>query len=399
MTPKNGYVPAAMLVPVEGLLLARDTAAAYLRAKAAAAADGVTLSIARPAGAYRTYAVQQDMHIHPGLYNLDPTSTAGLAAPGHSGHGLGNRVDINGNGRAWFLAHGGQFGFDREFGSADPGHYRFAGETWGSGGAASAPAATSWHVGQTNFKGTYGENELNGARWYCIEPDTGADKTIYAVAAAHGVTLDQVRAWTASVAASKWGGPLLQAGSSWWAGSNRYYAGVCIALNDVAAILSAFEEQYVIDQQAAQAAEVAATAAVQAQLDATDAAIPPLTASTAVTPLMPSSPPVKLTKKQLAAYNAELTADAAKLATSSDADLSTPLSGLFAGHPIARRRAYLSYAGAVLLVSFAPDIVTAGLLTGHQVPVFVSAVQLTTSVLLKLGAALGFVAASNAGKS
>ncbi len=107
---------------------------------------------------------------------------------------------------------------------------------------------------------------------------------------------------------------------------------------------------------------------------------------------------MKLTKKQLAAYQDTLNADAASL-DPADANATTPLSGLFAGHPIARRRVYLGYAGAVLLVSFAPDVVTAGLLTGAQVPVFVSAVTLTTSILLKLGAALGFVAASNAGKS
>jgi hypothetical protein len=110
----------------------------------------------------------------------------------------------------------------------------------------------------------------------------------------------------------------------------------------------------------------------------------------------PATPP--LTREELAAYVATLNLDAKSLDTT-DANATTPLSGLFAGHPIARRRVYLGYALAVLLVSFAPDVVTAGLLTGTQVPVFVSGVTLTTSILLKLGAALGFVAASNAGKS
>ena len=385
MSPKNGYVPADMLVEVEpSIELARDTAAAYLRAKSAAASASVALSIARPAGGYRSFAVQQDMHVHPGLYNLDPTSTAGLAAPGASGHGLGNRVDINGNGRPWFLAHCAQFGFDREFGTADPGHYRFKSETWptSGGGASSTPAVTGWHVGETDFKGAYGENNLNGAKWYCIEPATSATKTIWGVATQYGLTLAQVSAWTAKVAASKWAGQLLQSGSSWWDGSGTYYAGVCIALNDVAGALDAYEAQQIAAQQAA-------------IIDAAPAPSPAPIAPSQPAKAKASPKAAALTPAQLDAYVEALKGDVEPLTASIPADT---LSGLFAGHDAGRKRAYLAYAGAALLVSFGPDVITVGLLTATEVPAFAKIVSLATSVLLKVGTAFGFIAASNASK-
>jgi len=396
MAPKNGYVPESQLVEVEpGIQLARDTAAAYLRAKAAARADGVALSIARPAGGYRSFGTQQDMHVHPALYNLDPTSTAGLAAAGHSGHGLGNRVDINGNGRPWFLTHCAEYGFVREFGAADPGHYEFPGETWpGADGAPGSPTVVpGWHVGETDFTGKYGENELNGARWYCIEPDTNNSKTIWAVANNHGVTLAQVAGWTARVAASKWGGQLLQPGSSWWDGSGRYFAGVCIALNDVAAILDAYEAQQIADQVAANATALAVDPETTSE-----GAPGALTADNAITGLTPTpkpEPAKRLTTKQRVAEAAQLSG---LPSGSVDAVPDAPLAGLFAGNPIGRRRAYFAYAGSALLISFGPDIVTAGVLTAHQTPIFVTWVSLATSVLLKVGVAFGFVAASNVGK-
>jgi hypothetical protein len=74
---------------------------------------------------------------------------------------------------------------------------------------------------------------------------------------------------------------------------------------------------------------------------------------------------------------------------------SAPLSGLFSGRDRARKRTYLAYAGAALLISFGPDIVVAGVLSDNVVPSFVAYVSLSSSILLKVGTALGFVAASN----
>lgn len=379
MTPKNGYVPTNLLVAVEGLLLARDTAAAYLRMKAAAATQGVTIAIARPAGAYRTFAVQADMHVHPELYNLDPTSKAGLAAAGHSGHGLGNRVDI-GTGRTWAIEHAAEFGFDREFGANDPGHFRFAAETWpGDGSAPTSTPAAGWHPGQTDFTGGYGEKELHGARWYVIEPATTAAKTIAGVVEAHGLALSDVTAWTTKVAASKWGGHLLQAGSSWWNGGPRYFAGVCIALNDVAAILDAYEAQVI------------------AQQTETTPAVTPSPAPAPVPAKKVSPPkPARLTPAQAEALAASIAIDPT---SAPDAGITTPLSGLFAGHDQGRKVAYLIYSGTSLVLSFGSDVIMVGLLTAHQATVLGMYVSLATSILSKIGVAVGFMAASNTVKN
>jgi hypothetical protein len=87
------------------------------------------------------------------------------------------------------------------------------------------------------------------------------------------------------------------------------------------------------------------------------------------------------------------------LSGSADANPTAPLSGLFAGNDAGRKRAYLIYAGAALLVSFGPDIVTANVLAGEDVPTFTAYLTLASSILLKIGTALGFVAASNTSKS
>lgn len=72
-----------------------------------------------------------------------------------------------------------------------------------------------------------------------------------------------------------------------------------------------------------------------------------------------------------------------------------PLSGLFAGNDRGRKRAYLIYASAALLVSFVPDVVVYGVLTSEVEPVIVAWAGLSSSLLLKIGTALGFVAAAN----
>lgn len=74
---------------------------------------------------------------------------------------------------------------------------------------------------------------------------------------------------------------------------------------------------------------------------------------------------------------------------------SAPLSGLFAGNDRGRKRAYLIYASAALLVSFVPDVVVYGVLTSEVEPVVIAWAGLSSSLLLKIGTALGFVAAAN----
>lgn len=124
MALANGRMPADLLREVEpGMFLEAATAAAYLKAKAA---SGGILKIASPVGAYRSYPVQEDMRDNPGKYGLDPASSIPVAAPGQSTHGWGTRVDIAvGAGRTWAIVRLAEFGFKREFGSADPGHFQY----------------------------------------------------------------------------------------------------------------------------------------------------------------------------------------------------------------------------------------------------------------------------------
>lgn len=90
---------------------------------------------------------------------------------------------------------------------------------------------------------------------------------------------------------------------------------------------------------------------------------------------------------------------AAEASPSQDADnTGAPLAGLLTGRVLTRKRAYLAYASAALLVSFAPDVVTAGVLTGHQASVLTMWAALSASILLKAGTAFGFVAAANTGR-
>jgi hypothetical protein len=129
---RNGYLAedGLKLVTVEDDdRLIATSAAAFLAAKAAAARDGVGLWIVEPAGAYRPYSTQYGMYYHPEQYNLNPKNSLKGAAPGYSTHGWGNRVDVNAAGLAWMIANGHKFGWTREFGSADPNHFKHDGRT------------------------------------------------------------------------------------------------------------------------------------------------------------------------------------------------------------------------------------------------------------------------------
>lgn len=160
----NGAVTE--LVQVQGpIVLEPATAEAYLSMKAAAAREGVNVEIPTPAGGYRSLYMQRDMHERPWAYNLDPRSSVQLAPVGHSTHGLGDRVDIIvGTARAWAIENARSFGFEREFGDADPGHFRFTG------------IRPSFTAAPAPFEATPEEDivirELiktpDGTVWYCV---------------------------------------------------------------------------------------------------------------------------------------------------------------------------------------------------------------------------------------
>lgn len=125
---RNGFIPRSGLVTVEDDDRLIPTAArAYTAMRDAAARAGRSFRIAEPAGAYRSYATQLDMHRHPERYNLNPKSMAKLAPAGASGHGLGNCIDVVGD-LAWVIQNGARFGWRRPL-SNDPNHFQHDGVT------------------------------------------------------------------------------------------------------------------------------------------------------------------------------------------------------------------------------------------------------------------------------
>lgn len=141
----NGRLTAAELTLVQrgpmNIYLANTAAKAWgaLKAEYDRTHPGESLTIAEPAGGYRTLAVQADMHIRPKLYGLSVYSTIPLAKAGFSSHGDGMAVDIADASKAsprktWLLANASRYGFTRQFGDADPNHYRHDGITAAGGG-------------------------------------------------------------------------------------------------------------------------------------------------------------------------------------------------------------------------------------------------------------------------
>lgn len=107
----NGRVSRAALArvqkgPLGWMHLERRTARDFKRLRAAAKRRlGRRISIAAPAGAYRSYATQAAMkHAASSRgtwrerrhWGLNPNSTASLASAGYSTHGYGKSVDIVG---------------------------------------------------------------------------------------------------------------------------------------------------------------------------------------------------------------------------------------------------------------------------------------------------------------
>jgi hypothetical protein len=117
--------------------LIATAAASFFAMRAAAAAEGVTLSIVEPAGAYRSAWVQNDMVDNPGRYNLNPKSIIKFGRSGQS-HGWGNRIDVNSAAVPWMLRNATRFGWSREYGARDPNHFKHDGVTATGGGSSGA---------------------------------------------------------------------------------------------------------------------------------------------------------------------------------------------------------------------------------------------------------------------
>ncbi len=278
--------------------------------------------------------------------------------------------------------------------------------SWAPG---SSSPSTGWDGVSTLYKGNYADDGLV----YTIH----VGETIWGVATAKGVSLDQVGAWTAALAGSKYAGDQLAKsgpGASWWDGSDTYYAGCTFAVSDVVAKFSAEDAKVAAAKQAAaEQAEQATGEALTALQTASEYAANLPTSDTQVEYAKVDAKIVEAAQAKLEAEAEHAAAlDRARaslpeieattrraLRATETANTDTALAGLLASHPSARKRTYYAYAAAALIVSFGPDIVTAGVLSENIVPEFVTYVSLASSILLKIGTALGFIAASNTTKT
>lgn len=129
----NGRLPAASLVVVQGSERLVPAAAAAWRALVEAAArDRVAVWIT-VGGSYRDLKAQRR------LFQVGSASGIRVAEPGYQTHGWGDRVDVGSFGQGfglagrtrerWLLANAARFGFTREFGAADPNHFKHTEET------------------------------------------------------------------------------------------------------------------------------------------------------------------------------------------------------------------------------------------------------------------------------
>jgi hypothetical protein len=148
----NGRLSASELTMVNGIPLGNRAAISFMAMdRDCRAATGVGVWIAAPHGGYRSLVVQG------AIGGLNAGSTIVVAGAGYSTHGLGTRADIGSfppaknlgqygddgrKRRAWLLAHASNYGWTREFGEADPNHFKHDGIERNFAAPVIAPAST-----------------------------------------------------------------------------------------------------------------------------------------------------------------------------------------------------------------------------------------------------------------
>lgn len=349
-TPTNGYVPADLLAPLHGngSALAELNTAAAVNALCAAHPGSY---VNGPAGGYWSRALDIDIHVNPAKYGVTDKN---LSPIGESPHGLGIRVNIDNT----TPAIAAQFGF------------------------------TEFNAYTYTYKGPYSWDQLPPSErqlvseggWLHSSPDAKVTSRIRLLAPNNVIEI------------SGYSEGEYVGSNNFWFAVNGGWAWCGDTTNP--SIEGVPYTPYV---------------APAAPPVATDPA--PVTQAAPPTPVSPSPPPaslkpvdsnpttpkastpVTLTPAQMTDNAAKLAADSAELAAVSNG---TPvLAGLLAGKVALRKRVYVVYAAVALAISCGSDVVTYGLLNAHETGVVVTVIGLSTSVLLKIGAAFGLVAASN----
>lgn len=296
-------------------------------------------------------------------------------------------------------------GWSRSNGSNPPLSFTDSG-AYAPGTATGAAEAGYWVPGMTDYKGGYGEQSFQGAKFYVVEPVTDSSKTIAAVCDRYGISLSDAAAWTAAVRNSKYAS-IAGEGGGWWDGSDRYFAGNRFALNDIVSALDAFYAAQAAQDQADLAAGSAALAEqirVQAELDKkTKPAVVQASAATAQATADQAALAAQRAQAAKEAYE-----NAKSTAYSISADVQTtlmssgevksskaPFAGLFARFPKARFWTYIGFASLNLLANLA-----AGLVIFHRIPPewvteYTDWIGYGVWSLSLIGTAFGFVAAAN----
>lgn len=392
-TPVNGYVPAEFLAPLDGsgVLAERSTARAF---NALHAAHPEMYVNSGQVSGYWSRALDVAMHANPAAYGVTDENLSGI---GGSKHGLGIRINIQHADPAVCA----QFGFS-EF---NPYTFTYTGTpSWDEAAPAPAPApapAVNLEViAHQVMAGQWGNGPDRRARLTAAGYDPAAVQTVVNALLSGRTAPAPVPApvdltvIAREVIAGKWGnGPDRRSRLTIAGYSPAAVQAIVNGLLGAPAAPAAVSAP--VPAPALPAAPVlpAAPELIPISLATPAAPLPAPTPTKVATVSTPTPAPVPaLTAAEIAADLAKLQADAASI----DGTVAgQPLSGLLAGRPKARKRGYYAYAFLALLISFGPDVITAGVLTAHTQPVFVASIGFATSVLLKVGVAFGFVAASN----
>lgn len=352
-TPAHGSVPDMYLASIGGGLFAeRNTAAAF---KALQAAHPEVHTNGAASG-YWSHALSVNIHEHPGTFNISASEAKALALVGASPHELGTRLNFSG----CTTVVAAQFGFvpyrntytwdytgELSWNEPLPGQ-RIAKAAGGN--VRATPSATGLKVG--NYQG----NQLCTFTAYTLG-DTVTQ---------NGITTN---VWYI-------GGNAGKGDAYFWAGGFTDDSTNGLTLATVA-----------LDSPPAQPTPPPTTTP----------ATPPTPVSPPPPPAEPTTPkaPTMAQEQWDAKYAEQIAALKEDAANLNSSVTGAPLAGLFAGHTKGRKRAYAAYAGAALLVSFGPDLVTYQIISGIHVAALTAWIGFVSSAMLKIGAAFGFVASAN----